>query len=303
MKLKRKLTSLAVLLVMTVAFLAGCGNKDVTLTDREGNEFKAPKKIERIISTAPSNTEVLVGLGLADKLVAVDKYSEGIEGISEDLTKINFRNPDAESIIALNPDIIIASGHNKSGDEDPFKAVKEAGISVAYIPTSTSIDGIYGDIEFIASLTNTKSKGTEMINDMKKEIEAVKKIGDSIEDKKTVYFEIASGSKLSSFGSGTFLNEMIDIIGAKNIFADENGWISPSEEVVVTANPQVILTNQTYLDDPIGTIATRAGWEGVAAVKNNNIYVIDNNTSSRSSQNVIKALKEMAKAVYPDKYE
>lgn len=303
MKLTKKLVGfmLSVMMVMTV--FVGCGSKEVTMTDREGNEFTAPKKIERIISTAPSNTEVLVGLGLADKLIAVDTYSTDIEGISEEIPQINFRNPDAEALIALNPDIIIASGHNKSGDEDPFKVVKEAGIPVVYIPSSTSIEGIYGDIEFIANLTNKKSEGNELVNSMKKDIEKVKAIGDTITDKKTVYFEIGSGSNLSSFGQGTFLNEMIEVIGAKNIFADEKSWISPSEESVIAANPDVILTNQVYLDEPITSITTRAGWDGVTAVKNNAVYLIDGNASSRPSQNVVIALKEMAKAIYPDKYE
>lgn len=303
MKLTKKLVGfmLSVMMVMTV--FVGCGSKEVTMTDREGNEFTAPKKIERIISTAPSNTEVLVGLGLADKLIAVDTYSTDIEGISEEIPQINFRNPDAEALIALNPDIIIASGHNKSGDEDPFKVVKEAGIPVVYIPSSTSIEGIYGDIEFIANLTNKKSEGNELVNSMKKDIEKVKAIGDTITDKKTVYFEIGSGSNLSSFGQGTFLNEMIEVIGAKNIFADEKSWISPSEESVIAANPDVILTNQVYLDEPITSITTRSGWDGVTAVKNNAVYLIDGNASSRPSQNVVIALKEMAKAIYPDKYE
>ena len=138
---------------------------------------------------------------------------------------------------------------------------------------------------------------------MKKDVADIKAIGDTITDKKTVYFEIGSGSKLSSFGSDTFLNEAISIIGAKNIFESEKSWISPSEESVIAANPDVILTNQAFLDDPIGSIATRKGWEGVTAIKNNQIFLLDKNTTSRPSQNVIAALKEMAKAVYPDKYE
>lgn len=303
MKLTKKLTGLILSIMMLATVLVGCSDKAVTMQDREGNDFTKPNKVERIISTAPSNTEVLVALGMADKLVAVDKYSEDVKGISEDIPKINFRNPDAETIIGLEPDIIIASGHNKAGDEDPFQAVKDAGIPVVYIPSSVSFDGIYGDIEFIGNLVDKKKEASKLVEDMKKEVADIKAIGDTITDKKKVYFEIGSGSKLSSFGSDTFLNEAISIIGAKNIFESEKSWISPSEESVIAANPDVILTNQAFLDNPIGSIATRKGWEGVTAIKNNQIFLLDKNTTSRPSQNVIAALKEMAKAVYPDKYE
>lgn len=299
--------SLLVTFLMAMMIFVGCSSEPTTMTDREGNEFTVPKEVNTIISTAPSNTEVLVALGLADKLVAVDKYSADVEGISEDLPKIDFRNPDAEAIIALNPDIVIASGHNKVGDEDPFALIKEAGIPVAYIPSSYSIDGIYGDIEFIASLTDTEKAGEELINSMKKEVEAIKAIGDTITDKKSVYFEIGSGSALYTFGNETFLNEMIETVGATNIFGEENSWITVTPEAIIDANPDVILANTPGTNEAgktaIEDITSREGWDTINAVKNGDVYQIDKNSSSRASQNIIKALKEMAKAIYPDEYK
>ena len=307
MKNTKKVLSLIATFVMAMMIFVGCSSKPTTMQDREGNEFNVPKEVNTIISTAPSNTEVLVALGLADKLVAVDKYSADVEGISEDLPKIDFRNPDAEAIIALNPDIIIASGHNKAGDEDPFALIKEAGIPVAYIPSSYSIDGIYGDIEFIASLTDTEKEGKDLINSMKEEIESIKSIGNTITDKKNVYFEIGAGSGLYTFGNETFLNEMIETIGATNVFGEENSWITVTPEAVIDANPDVILANTPGTNEAgltaVEDIKSREGWDTVAAVQNGNVYEIDKNSSSRASQNIIKALKEMAKAVYPDEYK
>ena len=303
----KKVLSLIATFVMAMMIFVGCSNKPTTMKDREGNEFNLPKEVNTIISTAPSNTEVLVALGLADKLVAVDKYSADVEGVSEDIPKIDFRNPDAEAIISLNPDIVIASGHNKAGDEDPFALIKEAGIPVAYIPSSYSIDGIYGDIEFIANLTGTEKEGEELINSMKEDVESIKAIGDTITDKKSVYFEIGAGSGLYTFGNETFLNEMIETIGATNIFGDESSWITVTPEAVIDANPDVILANSPGTNEAgltaVEDIVSREGWDTVTAVKNGDVYQIDKNSSSRASQNIIKALKEMAKAVYPNEYK
>ena len=303
----KKVLSLVATFVMAMMIFVGCSSKPTTMQDREGNEFNGPKEVNTIISTAPSNTEVLVALGLADKLVAVDKYSADVEGISEDLPKIDFRNPDAEAIIALNPDIVIASGHNKVGDEDPFALIKEAGITVVYIPSSYSIDGIYGDIEFISSLTDTEKEGTELINSMKEEVEAIKAIGDTITDKKKVYFEIGAGSGLYTFGNETFLNEMIETIGATNVFGEENSWITATPEAIIDANPDVILANTPGTNEAgltaIEDIESREGWDTITAVKNGDVYQIDKNSSSRASQNIIKALKEIDKDVYQDEYK
>jgi iron complex transport system substrate-binding protein len=289
---------LALIMTLSIFVLSGCSSQtDRMVTDREGTEVNIPTKIEKIISTAPSNTEVLMALGLGDKLVAIDKYSTDIEGINTELPQIDF-------LIGLEPDIVIASGHNKTGSvEDPFKAISEAGIPVVYIPSSDSIDGIYKDIEFIADVVNERSKGKEIVDDMKAQVEEIKAIGDTITDKKSVYFEISPAPYLSSFGKSTFLNEMIEIIGAKNIFENEEGWISPTAEAIIDANPDVIITNAGYMENPTEEIKSRDAWENINAIKNNEVYLVDQNASSRPSQNVIKALEQMAKAVYPEHYE
>lgn len=95
---------------------------------------------------------------------------------------------------------------------------------------------------------------------------------------------------------------MIEIIGATNVLASEEGWISVSEETAVAADPDVILTNVNYIENPVEEIKSRAGWENMKAIKNNDVYYIDNMSSSLPNHNIVKALEEMAKAVYPDKY-
>lgn len=299
---KRILTLITALLVVMLA-MAGCSQKEKLVKDREGNDFKVPEKINRIVSTAPSNTEILVELGLADKLVAVDKYSADIPGLPKNIKLIDFSNPDPEAIVSLNPDMIIASGHNKTGkSEDPFKVVKDAGISVAYIPSSDSIKGIYDDIMFISDITGTQDKGKKIVDNMKAQVAEVEKIGKSIKGKKKVYFEIGPAPNLYSFGNKTFLNEMIELVGGENIFKDQDGWISPSAESIIEKNPDVIITNVNYVPDAVKEIKNREGWQNIAAIKNGQVYLVDANTTSRPSQNITKALNQMAEYINPDAY-
>ena len=140
---------------------------------------------------------------------------------------------------------------------------------------------------------------------MRKEIEAVRKKGASIaqDKKKTVYFEIGAAPYMYSLGTGTFINEMIEIIGAQNILADQKSWIAVSDEMVLAKDPDVILTNVSYIPNPIDEIMARSGWASLKAVKGKKVFGIDTNSSSRPNHNIIKALKEMAKAVYPEIYK
>ena len=268
--------------------------------DRAGNEITIPKEINKIISMSPSNTEILIDLGFGDKIIAADTYSKNITGLPENIQYFDMMTPDVEKLIALEPDIIFATGMSMSDGNDPYKPVKEMGICLAYIPSSDSIEGIYQDILFLAGSLNATGKGIELIDGMKTKINEIEKIASTIEKKKTVYFEIAASPNLYSFGKGVFLNEMIEIIGAENILANEEKWISVSDEAVVAANPDIILTNVNYVENAVGEIKSRAGWENMTAVKNNEVYYIDNNASSLSNHNIVKALQQMAEAIYPD---
>ena len=124
-----------------------------------------------------------------------------------------------------------------------------------------------------------------------------------MEEKKTVLFEISPVPYLYSFGTGVYLNEMIELIGAQNVLADQEGWLSVTEESAVAANPDVILTSDNFSnEDPVAEILGRAGWENVTAVKDGAVAYIDNAASSLPNHHIVDALKEMAKAVYPEEY-
>ncbi len=270
--------------------------------DREGNDINVPDKIEKIVVISPSITETLVDLGFSDKIIAIDKYSVGLKGIKSGLPEFDIMQPDTEKLISLKPDVVFITGMSKAQGENPFKPLIDAGICVVCIPSSSSINAIKEDIDFIGKVMKQEDKAKTIIATMEEDIAKIKKIGDSITDKKKVYFEIASAPSMYSFGKNVFLNEMIELIGATNVLASQDGWLSVSEESVLSSNPDVILTNVDYIDNPVDEIKGRNGWEAVNAVKNNQVYFVDRNPSSLSNENIAIALKQMAKYIYPDKY-
>ncbi|MDR2071971.1 MAG: ABC transporter substrate-binding protein [Spirochaetaceae bacterium] len=277
-------------------------------TDPSGGAFTLAGIPERIISSAPSNTEIVIDLGLGENLIAVDTYSMGLAGLADNLPFIDFAYPDAEAIIALRPDLILASEHNRVAGNDPFKLIRDAGIGVAYIPTSGSIAEIYRDIGFIAGLLGVGDRGEGLIRSMREAVDRIAAIGSAIPERRTVYFEISPPPHIVSFGRGTFLHEMLELTGAKNVFAEAAGWIAPGAEAIVAADPQVILTNAALskgsgMGDPVKEILARPGFSGVRAIRNKAVYRIDADSSSRPSPRITRALREMARAIYPEYYE
>lgn len=275
-------------------------SEKMMITDREGNEIEVPEQIDTVISAAPSVTEILEGLGLADKIIAADTYSSDIEGIDPSICTLDFYNLNTEELIALAPDVIIINGISDTGSADPYADLKAAGTDVVYIPSAESLDGIKADIRFLAAYTKTEDKGEEMINDINNAITYFTEKAASIAEKKKVYFEVGAAPYLYTTGSGTYLNEIIELIGAENIYAGESGWLSNSEETVIAADPDVIITNVNYEGYDFNEIYSRPGWENIKAIQNKNVYSVGSNATSRASQHIVDGIAEIAYAVYPE---
>lgn len=271
--------------------------------DREGYAISLPDEVNTIISIGPSNTEVLVALGFGGNIISTDTFSWDVEGINEGIAVLDMMALDAEFIINLQPDVIIVTGMTRVGGEDPLTAVSDSGIPVIFMPTSTRIAEIILDIRFIASVLGTEEAyeaAEAIILHVEEEINHIRSIAENITEIRTVYFEISPAPWMFSFGTGTFLQEMIEIIGAVNIFEDQEGWFSVSDEMLLYANPDVILTNVDYIDDPIGEMLQRPGFDTISAVQNGYIFLIDSASSSRANHNIVIALRQMAEAIYPE---
>jgi len=269
--------------------------------DGQGDLAYLPESIQTIISMGPATTEILVSLGFADRIIAIDEFSSNIPGLTEGIPQFDMMSPDAEQILALNPDVVFMPGMTvDAGGDDPFQLIRDAGISVIYIPTSDSIAGIAEDIKFFGAIMDAEYRAGEIIAEMNAEVEAFRAIGAEITGTRTVYFELSPSPWMVSLGRNTFLNEMIEIIGAENVFAGLDSWTSISEEAVLLANPDVILTSVNFIDDPVGEIMSRSGWAAITAVSEGNVFFIDTDASNRPTHNIVIALREMAQAIFPE---
>jgi len=298
-------------MIFIFAVFPGCGERTIPAADEIDNSTG----FNRIISAAPSITEIIAGLGFADKLIAVDMYSLDIQGVRDDLPMIDFFFPDIEAIAALNPDLIISGEINAAGSsESQFEFLTRFGVRIEQIPTSNSINDIYHDITYIAGILGVEERGEKLIRDMRNHIETISAAARSTlagAMGKTVYFEIAPAPIIVSFGRGTYLHELIEIIGARNIFDAEERWFTPNAEAIIRANPDIIfildgesgsaisgsgLSHQAELY--IAEIKSRPGFNAISAVQFNRIYPINENHASRPSQNIVLALETMYRNLY-----
>lgn len=301
--MKNLLKMICIALAMLICLsAAGLADVEKPVADRAGNTISLPEKVERIVSLAPSITQEIIALGLEDKLVAVDPYAVNYEPQLSDLPQFDMMTPDCEQLALLEPDVVFVTGMSYADGDDPFQPLIDLGVCVAVIPSSTSIQGVKEDTLFLGECLDVEEAAQALVDGMDATLNAVAEIGATITDKKTVAIEVSALPYLCCTGSGTYQNEMLELLGATNVYGDQTGWVSVTEETAVAANPDVILTCIDYIDNPVGEIMSRSGWENVSAVANSAVYLIDPESSSLPNHNIVKALVEMAKAIYPEAY-
>ena len=259
-----------------------------------------PHSLTTVIPMVPSITQVLIDLGLDDRIIAMDTQSAILHRPGPDVPVFDMLSPDIEQLAALRPSLLLVSSISMIGDNDPFLPLKKLGLCVAYVRTSDSLDGIKEDLRFIATVVGRPDKGTEIVADMEQQLQEMARSRPPMNPPLKVYFEIAPAPAMYSFGQGVFLNEMIELAGAQNIFADRNGWVRVEAESIVAANPDVIFTNVSYLDDPVAEIAARPGWSNIKAVRNKRVYAIDNSATSLPNHHIVEGIAAMMKALYPN---
>lgn len=282
----------------------------VSAKDRAGNDILIPAKVERIVSMAPSVTELLIDLGYANKIVACDTYSgysSFAEALYTGIPQFDMMAPDNEQIIALAPDIVFTTGMSYAKGDDVYAAVKAAGVCVADIPSSDSIEGIKEDILFIGETIGAQDKAKELTAKMDEFKAQVESAVAGISEKKTVLYVMSVPTPdypdVYTCGKGTFMDEVFTMVGTQNIAGDiEYQWPALSEEQIIAADPDVIIVGDTYTPDAVNAVLAISGWQNIKAIKNKAVYAIDGDAFNQPNQYVMNSAYEIGAAVYPNEF-
>ena len=273
----------------------------MTVTDATGEEITLEQAPESIISTLPSNTEILFALGLDEEIVAVDDYSDYPEQ-ANDKEKIGDMNLNIEKIISMEPDIVFANEMSLPGAEAGFQQIRDAGINLYVVKNAMNFDETYTTIEDIGEAVDKSEEATTIIEDMKATVDEITEKTADIDTPKRVLVETSDVPEIYVPGKNTFVQEILDRIGAENVVTEE-GWIMISPEEIVKQNPDVMIIMHDYTPDVVNSVKNRDGFGDVTAIKEDRVIQVDENLTSRTGPRLAEGLEEIAKAVYPEAFE
>lgn len=264
-------------------------------TDFMGREITVEKEPQRIVSLAPSITELIYALGAGDRVVGVTSFDNYPPEV-QDVPKVgDFNGPNVEAIIAQKPDIIFAS--SLSGKDKMESLQQSTGIPVAVLEAK-NIQQIYESIELIGKLTGTQDKGQQVIQEMQNKIDEISSKTKNLPKVKVFYLLDINGNWTA--GKGSFIDELITLAGGENIAADAGGeWVQYSLEELVKKNPDVII--MSAYAGKIDDVKNAQGYKDTNAVKNGKVYMISNDDIvSRASNRIVLGLEEIAKILHPE---
>ena len=253
----------------------------IAVTDMMGREITLDEPATRVVALSAADCEVLYAVGAGDLLVGRGEYCDYPAEVLDVPAVQSGMETNIEQIIALAPQVLLMSSMAQT--EDQVKQLEAAGIKVV-VSDAKDIAGVYIAITMIGTLTGHDADATAVVSGMQSTLDALAARAGELEGK-SVYFEVSPLQYgLWTAGAGTFMDEIATMLGLTNVFADTTGWAEISEEQVLEANPDVIVTIAMYFGEgqtPVEEILARPGWQDMTAVKNGDILSLQNNELSR----------------------
>jgi len=287
----RKLVSLflcAALLCAAVPVLAD----GVTVTDMTGREIALEGPATRIVALTASDVEILYALGAGDLLVGRGEYCDWpAEALEKPVVKSGAET-NLEDILALEPEVVIMA--TMAQTKEQVEALEQAGVKVV-VSDAQNLEGVYTAISLIGQITGRNAEAEALTQQMKDTFAGIAAKAENTG--KTVYFEVSPLEwGLWAGGKGTFMDEIAEICGLTNAFADLEGWQAVSEEQVLERDPDYIVTTSMYWGEgptPEEEIKGRPGWDVLKAVQNNQIFNADGNAITRPGPRLMEAAEAL----------
>ncbi len=268
----------------------------LSLIDDAGRQVVLKASPKRIVSLAPSNTEIIYAIGDGDLLVGDTDYCD-YPPEAKDKTKVGgFSKIDLERVVGLEPDLVLATDiHVKA----IVPELEKRGITVVVIAPQ-SVDKILDKIALLGRLTGATPAAEKLVALLQARLDKVAVKTAQARSKPRVFYEVSKD--LYTAGPGSFIDDLITRAGGINIASDAHGtYPQLTLESLVQKDPEVILLG----DHPVGgtpdQVRARPGWSNISAVKSGRIVpIVDANLVNRAGPRAVDGLEEIARDLYPE---
>jgi iron complex transport system substrate-binding protein len=280
----------------------------LTLTDDAGREVTLDARPERIVSLAPSNTEIVCALGACDSLVGVPEYQVGyLDDVAATVADlpivVSFGPVDREAIVATEPDLVVAAGNELTSTED-INALTDLGLPVIVLYPE-SLDEVSADIELVGEALDAQAEAADVTAEMAKTTADVEAAVAGEPTPRTFYEVSVFEGTIYTAGENSFLASLIETAGGDPITGDAVTTAIALEDLV-TADPELIVLGDAAYDPTITaeSVAARDGWAEMTAVVDGRVVPLPEDILiTRPGPRIVDGLEALANVIHPDAFD
>lgn len=258
--------------------------------ESNGVKYTVSKEPSTIVSLAPDVTETLFAIGAGNKVKGRTQYCNYPTQVSAIKNVGSMTDPSIETVVDINPELIIAATHYK---EEVLKKLQTAKIAIVVKDSPNTLEEMYADTLKLGAIVNRNYEARALVSSMKSKVETVKMYTNNVKNKPTAYYVVGTGQYGEyTAGKDTFVAELIRIAGGINVADDVTGW-KYSLEKLIDKNPDIIFGPEWDYE----TMTTSPNYKGLKAIRNNNFKVVNidlfSRPSARATDEGLKLLVEM----------
>jgi iron complex transport system substrate-binding protein len=270
----------------------------LTLTDDEGTDVTLPAEPQRIVSLTPGETEVLYRIGLGDRVVGKVEDIANFPPEAKDVPVVaTFNGVDAEKIVSLDPDLVIAGG-NGGTPPDAIEKLRSLHLPVLVVYAAT-VDDVLADIELTGKAAGAPDAAADLAASMRAGFDQVQAATRDL-PKPRVFYETGNEPALYGVADDSFVASMIELAGATPITTGSaTVWEEPVEKLIA-ADPEVILLGDAAYGVSPEDVAKRPGWKPMTAVKADAIEPVDDIVITRPGPRIAEGLYDLVRAIHPE---
>ncbi|MDO9065728.1 MAG: cobalamin-binding protein, partial [Chloroflexota bacterium] len=254
---------------------------------------KAPQKI---VSLAPSNTEILFALGLGKNVVGVTDFCD-YPAEAKAITKVGGMKANLETIVSLAPDLIVTIG----GNAELVKRFEDLKLTVIVLDPK-DVGAVLKDIELVGRVTASTASSSKLVADMQTRMDAVTmKVQGASRPKVFYELDATDPAKPYTAGPGSWHDQLIGMAGGTNVAANaKSAWVQFSLEELLKSDPEIVVLGDALFGTTVDSAKQRPGWSALTAAKRGAIFPIDDNLISRPGPRLVDGLEALAKILHPE---
>jgi iron complex transport system substrate-binding protein len=267
-----------------------------SFVDDAGRRIYLAKPPTRIVSLAPSITEMLFALGLDEQVVGVTEFCD-YPAAAKSKAKVGYANPSVEALVALQPELVLAP---KDFLRPDLQAMLEQLKIPLFVLEAHTVEDIPLQIQTLGKLFERGSMANDVTQSMRQRIEEIRHKAEALPRKRVLY--VLNSQPLITVGPGSFIHQMIGLAGGINIAA-QAGVAYPrlSMEAVLKEDPEVLIFPSGEVETvPRSEQLQWRRWVSLSAVKRQRFHEVSSNLLNRPGPRIVEGLEQLAKAIHPD---